>query len=292
MGPIISAEPMAKTSPSTSITSLATQQMQNDRLSSQGETQRRNNVYTEKMEVIEVQSPTIKTARPKVVDNHVSKPQVNPFTQILQDRSQCQGECRCLHLTLSLLEGFENRELATAQQSLDSTLANHKSALDHCISMVRCPSCSTRSDYMILLRVVSDKLITSYERIVANNTENLRGRGSYENDGESESTASAFGKGYHGGSNAYRYRALTFGCYKIEGPGEGGLIVCVLIALQLKQMFALLAYLQSIAEGIPGESQVSAVKVRRQRVRMLSEKIKKLAGSIGARRLSSSSPEE
>ena len=291
MKPFLAAEPMAKIFPPATITTLATQQSRKERRSLQVETQARDGAYTENLNVLEVPSPTVKNTRPKDIGDQVSQPQINDFKPILQDQSQRQGDCRCLHLTLSLLEGFENRDLATDQQRLDSTLANHKSALDHCISMVQCPSCSTRSDYMILLRVVSDKLITSYEQMVAENIESLRRRRPNENDREYDSTASAFSQGLDGGPKAYPSRGLSFGCYTLEGPMEGSLIVSVLIAMQLKQMFALLAHLQSIAAGIPGDSQVSTMKARRQRVQIMLKRIRILLGFIGATSLSSKSPE-
>lgn len=55
-------------------------------------------------------------------------------------------------------------------------------------------------------------------------------------------------------------------------------MVRVLIASQLRQALGLLAHMQAIAEGTSRAPQVSTLRMRQQRLKLVIEKVRKLPG--------------
>ena len=201
-----------------------------------------------------------------------------------KDRSQ-QAACQCLQSILGLLEELENRASTTDAYTMDSALAYHKEALNHCIHMVRCSACTARSDYMMLLGVVSDKLITSYEQIINENTESAQ-KGVESNErGSGIASSSSPSSGVGGGAGEAREklaRVVSLGYYQIDGPTEWEYVMRVLILLQVRQVFDLLARMQHIAEETLRGPQVSATRMREQRLKTIAEKFKRF-GPLGSR---------
>lgn len=217
-----------------------------------------------------------------------------------------KSTCKCLQTILSLIEELENRACTTGGQTLDSILAYQKEALRHCIRVVHCSTCTARSDHMILLGVVSDKLITSYEHVIAGNMESflrgMRRNNSHHNTdmGTEDEEAGAAGSGksssssngaeragerdggdddVDGGGRSLRPRTVSFGCYKIDSQTEWEYVVRVLMTLQLRQVLGLLGSMQTIAEGTSRGPQIAAIRLRKQRLAAVGEKIKGRAGS-------------
>lgn len=205
-----------------------------------------------------------------------SKAQNKAWSSLPQDQSQ-QTACKCLQSIVSLLEELENRASTIDTHPLDSVLAYQKEALNHCSRMVGCSPCAARSDYMMLLGVVSDKLISSYEHVITKHTESTRKRvdNNEDEDGTSSSSSSSFRAGTEGG--AEYTRIVSFGCYKIDGAAEWKYVSRVLITLQLRQVFGLLAQMQHIAERTARGPQVSALRIREQRLKAITEKFKHFA---------------
>ena len=194
----------------------------------------------------------------------------------LSENQSQLGACKCLQIILGLLEEFENRASTTETYTMDSLLAYQKEALDHCNHMVRCSVCTTRSDHMMLLGVVSDKLITSYEQAINEHTESARKRvvhheGHY---GTSSSSGEVEGERVKGFA-----RVVFFGAYKIEAATEWEYIIRVLITLQLRQVFELLTRMQHIAKQTSRGPQVSALRMREQRLKLITGKIQRFAQS-------------
>ena len=195
------------------------------------------------------------------------------------------GACKCLQIILGLLEEFENRASTTETYTMDSVLAYQKEALDHCNHMVRCSACTARSDHMMLLGVVSDKLITSYEQAITEHTEGVRkrvvhhkGHSGTSSSSPSLSRSSSSGEVEGEGVKGFA-RVVFFGAYKIEAATEWEYVIRVLITLQLRQVFELLTRMQHIAKQMSREPQVSALRMREQRLKIITGKIQRFAQS-------------
>ena len=204
-----------------------------------------------------------------------------------ETQGQKPGDCECFQATLTLLEDFENVASTVNTQSIDSILSYQKKALSHCTHVIRCPACVARSDSMVLLGVLSDKLITLYEQIIARNMEDLLHRCSNDqiyygnrNNGEGRrsGTCTPFPPTFQREQAALVTGSLSLGCYRIEGQKERDCVVRVLIALQLRQVFSLLGHMQVIAERMWREPHVSALRVRKQRLKVITERVRKFSG--------------
>ena len=214
------------------------------------------------------------------IDQQHSQAQRRDRGSLTETRSQL-GACKCLQIILGLLEEFENRASTTETYTMDSVLAYQKEALDHCNHMVRCSACIARSDHMMLLGVVSDKLITSYEQAITEHTEGARKRvvrherqsgtlSSSPSLSRSSSPGEVEGEGVKGFA-----RVVFFGAYKIEGATEWEYIIRVLITLQLRQAFELLTRMQHIAKQTSRGPQISALRMREQRLKIITAKIQR-----------------
>ncbi|KAL8898730.1 MAG: hypothetical protein Q9192_001929 [Flavoplaca navasiana] len=156
-------------------------------------------------------------------------------------------------------------------------LAKQQSALNNCLRMARCVSCAARSDYMILLGVVSDKLITSYEQVVMDKDAKLHAGTDNRDDQEGGKMACSVvssGPISAAARDTRRKCAISFGCYQVDGTTEWEFVVKVLIVLQLRQVFILLAHMQSIAEGTSRDQHVSALRMRKQRLQTLTSRVR------------------
>ena len=199
------------------------------------------------------------------------------FETTINGHTLNQGKCECLQTTLRLLEEFENRATTTDSSNLDSVLSKQQSALNNCLRMARCVSCAARSDYMILLGVVSDKLITSYEQVVMDKDAKLHAGTDNRDDQEGGKMACSVvssGPISAAAPDTRRKCAISFGCYQVDGTTEWEFVVKVLIVLQLRQVFILLAHMQSIAEGTSRDQHVSALRMRKQRLQTLTSRVR------------------
>jgi hypothetical protein len=142
--------------------------------------------------------------------------------------------------------------------TLDTILAHQKDAVKHCNSMVRCLACIARSDYMMLLVIVIDKLADSCTQVVAKLV-------TFSTKGSGEAEA-ASGKG----------QKMHFGQYEIDTPTEKECVSRVLTALQLTNVLAVLARMLTIAASASRGSQLSALRVTEQRMRETAEKLRQL----------------
>jgi hypothetical protein len=142
--------------------------------------------------------------------------------------------------------------------TLDTILAHQKDAVKHCESMVRCLACIARSDYMMLLVIVIDKLADSCRQVVTK-----LASCSTHGSGEAEPVS---GKG----------PKTHFGQYKIDTPTEREYVSRVLTALRLRNVLAVLARMLTIAASASRGSQLSALRATEQRIRGTAEKLKQL----------------
>lgn len=141
---------------------------------------------------------------------------------------------------------------------LDAILAQQKEAVKHCNSMVRCSACTARSDYMMLLVIVIDKLVDSCEKVVTKLVNSSR-------MGSDKVEAACGGN-----------QKMHFGQYEIDTPTEQQYVSRVLAALQLNNVLCLLARMLNVAASASRGSQLSALRTTEQKIRATAEKLKLL----------------
>ena len=200
-----------------------------------------------------------------------------------------QVSCNCLQSIVHSLETLENRVDEIESQTIDSMLAYQKEALAHCSYMIRCPTCRTRSEHMALLGLVSDKLINSYEQIIANpkictrkGDNEASGQGAGASSSSSWSSITAVSQSAAGAvaeENGPLSRSLSLGCYQIDRDVEWQCLTRALFTLQLRQTHGLLSRMQLLAEETSRRQQVSALKTKEQRLKNIIESFQHLAPS-------------
>ena len=203
----------------------------------------------------------------------------------LKDRCS-QVPCSCLQSIVQSLETLENSVGDNSSQTVDSVLAYQKEALAHCSYMLRCPTCRTRSEHMVLIGLVSDKLINFYELIIAKHKNDSRTgdvKASGQGSGGSSSSfwssitsASQPATGVIAEEDGQLSRVLSLGCYQIDRDVEWRCLTRALFTLQLRQIRALLSRMQLLAEETSRRQQVSALKVKEQRLKNIIENFQHL----------------
>ena len=165
-------------------------------------------------------------------------------------------QCLCLQTVVPLLEELEDRANSVDPQALTSILAWKKEARNHCEAMLRCTCCTARSDYMMLLAVVCDKLVTLCEKVVHRY---LSSTGQRLSDQKSGVTSQ---------------HKLFVGDYEVDTPGEWMYIMRVLIMLQLGSMGTLLGKMKSIASTALRGTQLTVLRAMDQRVAKMGESLR------------------
>lgn len=170
---------------------------------------------------------------------------------------------------VSLLEVLENSNSSIESAVLDSVLASHKDALNQCNAVLRCPRCTARSENMMLLAFVCEKLALLCEKIVKRYLGQPRAVGNeflLERQGLSGIITPAGGGGA-GVIPGYRAK-VSFGDYAVDQCFEWDCIIRVLITLQIGSLGSLLARMKTTASSkASGGAQLSVLAAAEQRVR-------------------------
>lgn len=158
-----------------------------------------------------------------------------------------------------LLEQLENKSSSIESTALDSALASHKEALNHCNAMLRCAKCTARSENMMLLAFVCEKLVTLCEKVLGNYTGQPR-------PGDEFLKRQGDGMASEGGGTGCCAKVL-FGEYGVDLPLEWDCLIRVLIILQLKSLGNLLARIKMMASSAVRGAQLSVLLAAKRRVR-------------------------
>ncbi|KAF4536462.1 C6 zinc finger domain containing protein [Lasiodiplodia theobromae] len=134
--------------------------------------------------------------------------------------------CGCLATLVELLEELDT----PARPTLDAALASHKLFLKRALRVLHCSSCHSRSEHLVLLTRVCDKLVRLCERIVL----------SYL---QADSSSMTLTSSSPPTPDYFPYpptESLFLGCYETDAS-EWGSLVCVILSLQLRSLGSLLA---------------------------------------------------
>ena len=110
-----------------------------------------------------------------------------PTLAILSTNPSMQASCQCLTSALSLLETLTIESARPSAPNVARILHFKKRALVQCNTLLDCERCSSVSSFIILLVVFCEKMITSYERILAVLMEQFKLRHGQELDAASTS---------------------------------------------------------------------------------------------------------
>lgn len=160
-----------------------------------------------------------------------------------------QSTCQCLQSTVVLLEELENKSGAIDPTALDSAMAFHKEALIQCDAMLRCARCSARSEYMMLLTVVCEKLVALCEKVLHRYLEHIAQLGP--------------------GDNSSRQR-IFLGDYEIDLTHEWEYLMKVVIVFQLRNLGRLLGKMKTLASSAIRGSQLQILIATERRLRRMT----------------------
>ena len=158
-----------------------------------------------------------------------------------------------------LLEDLETKARHVDTAALDSILVSQKEALGRCNTVLNCPSCFLRPEYILLLGMVTEKLASLCESTVAKYLDDM-------NDG------TPF-RGFNG--NPMDDVKVSLGGYEIETPDERVGMVRLLIVMQLQ---SLRKFVEGVANAVAsrkeGKTQVLKVQAAEQRLAKLIQRIR------------------
>lgn len=203
-------------------------------------------------------------ARPATPSSKVHLNKDGPAT-VMQDN------CRCLSIMVILLEDLETKARHVDTAALDSILVSQKEALGRCNSVLDCSTCFLRSEYVLLLGMVTERLASLCESTVAKYLDDVT-------DGTPVRESSADGK-HHARENPMDDIKVCLGGYEIETPDERVGLVRMLIVMQLQSLRKFMRkFIEGVATAVAsrreGKTQVLKVQAAEQRLARLMQSIR------------------
>lgn len=156
-----------------------------------------------------------------------------PVTSPPTSTSSSSG-CQCTQDAVRILEALQIDNNKLNPSTFDRILSMKKSTIDQCTSMMCCPICSTTSAFVMLLIVICEKLVISFE------TWSSRYKGKFP----------AMAQKIHGvdeTSNNDQPSKVLFGAYEADKKSEQCSILRALAMCQLRRLTGLLSSLAKIA---------------------------------------------
>ncbi|KAI3319190.1 hypothetical protein HD806DRAFT_510277 [Xylariaceae sp. AK1471] len=150
------------------------------------------------------------------------------------------SSCACLNRMALLMDEVELLGDVDTD-NLDSALATHKDALRHGRHMTVCSLCTVRTEHMIMLTFLTDKM-ASLCRHISNKISRLPSP-------SSSSTGLT-----NGTLLSNEDRGLVLGSYAIDSPEEYQALLRVLLRLHLRELFLFIERLKQVAQQLKSET--------------------------------------
>ncbi|KAF2866143.1 hypothetical protein BDV95DRAFT_612012 [Massariosphaeria phaeospora] len=166
----------------------------------------------------------------------------------LEAANQRTRTCHCLETIVFLLEDLEGSIAVVGESSLDASLASNKGALSSCQRLLRCPDCTTRTETLMLLTFICEKLVKVCSKVV---------------NGYAKHTEESQGLGH----------SLAVGEYEVSSGREWNCLMRALILLQLRYLSEFLADMKTIGSSALPQSQFSKLVMNEKKVVELGEKM-------------------
>ncbi len=172
--------------------------------------------------------------------------------------------CQCLRIIGVLLEDLERKDHLVDPTALDSILASQKKAFTRCNSVLSCSTCVARSEYILLLGLITERLATLLEVTVTLYLKEVQRR--------SDFGASPHGK-HFSRTSSDESNKVFLGRYEIESLEEWSSLIRVLVVLQLRSLWTLLGGMKKAAAAGRNVTQLPMVHATERRVGILIRKL-------------------
>ncbi|EOD47381.1 putative c6 zinc finger domain protein [Neofusicoccum parvum UCRNP2] len=181
--------------------------------------------------------------------------------------------CGCLATVVELLEELD----ALARPTLDVALASHKLFLNRALRVLNCSGCRARSEHMVLLTRVCDKLVRLAERIVLSYLQlDAAAPTPRSSLTSTSSSACSLSQPPSPSFPCPPAESLFLGCYETD-PSEWDSLVRVILSLQLRSLGTLLAGVRRSASS----PQQPRLQVAETKVRLLADELQRYTRSLG-----------
>lgn len=147
------------------------------------------------------------------------------------------SSCRCMSTALDILEVLEIKNSKMSLEAIDGILSFKKRALNQCNVMLECQGCNSHSQFMMLLVVICDKMVASFERLSLTCREVHQQIANVGDPKKAEGFTIVDGK------------SLFVGEYEVDLDEERCYLVRQLVMLQLRNLATFELRLKGIANG-------------------------------------------
>lgn len=175
---------------------------------------------------------------------------------------------------LDILEVLEIKNSKMSYEAIDGILSFKKRALNQCNVMLECQSCNSHSQFMMLLVVICDKMVASFERL------SLSCREVHQQFTEVGDMKKAEGFSIVDG------KSLFVGEYEVDLDEERCYLVRQLVMLQLRNLATFELRLKGIANGWSWDAHKTMLATIDKRLQDTAANIRRLdAGSSSTTRM-------
>ena len=164
-----------------------------------------------------------------------------------------------------LLEELDKKDHILDPTAIHSIMASQKETLSRCNSVLSCSTCVARSEYTLLLGLITQRLATSCEFTVAVYLEEVQRRYRFRSAPKNE---------YHSRTSLEHSQHLFLGHYEIDSLEEWSSLLRVLIVLQLRGLLNFLGEMKNIAVTGSNATQLPVLQATERRVGILIQKLR------------------
>ena len=186
-------------------------------------------------------------------------------SKILAPPDEPSTRCRCLQVIQALLDDFESKAHLIDPAVLDCMLAWQKKALARCNLVLSCSTCVARSEYILLLGLIAERLATLCESTVSSYLKEVQRRCSH---------GSRLDAKLGSRTSSEEPNNVFLGRYEVESPEEWSSLMRVLIVLQLQSVRDLLIGMKKVASAGTNKTQLPMVQATERRVGSLIHKLR------------------
>ena len=174
---------------------------------------------------------------------------------------------RCQYLwTIEVsLEELERKKHIVDPAALDSILALQKKALAGGYTVLDCSTCVSRSEYILLLGLTTERLVTLCESAVSMYLEEVQRRSSSRTSPDCK---------YRSRTSSGEPIKVFLGRYEIESLEEWSSIIRVIIVIQLQNLLTLLAGIKKAALSGTNVIRLPMVQATERRIGILIQKVR------------------
>lgn len=143
--------------------------------------------------------------------------------------------CQCVQTALRILETLESDNNKFNNSAFDHILGLKKNAISQCSLLLGCQACSTTSAFVVLLIVICEKILISFEAW----STRYQGRKPRASEGSSEGGPTGRSKG--------KIKRFFLGVYEVDSEHEQCSLLRSLAMVQMRLLHRLLNKLQDFA---------------------------------------------